>query len=271
MSRILYSLLYLAFLSMLTACGTIVNLVSDQIVLRGSGELASEERELPGFSAVHVNSSIDVTIETGPEQRVVASADDNILPYLRTEVEGDTLIVDLGEEDDNITIIDMEHPATVAITAPAIAPAIEELVVNSSGDITAEALTGEQVTVQTNSSGDIDVGAVSANSLRIITNSSGDVTIDGLEATALDATLNSSGNVDIAGEVQSQNVQLTSSGNYEAAELRSASASAQISSSGDATLWVTESLRGETNSSGDIRYYGSPPDVRGEVTALGGR
>lgn len=267
MSRILYSLLYLAFLSMLTACGTIVNLVSDQIVLRGSGELASEERELPGFSAVHVNSSIDVTIETGPEQRVVASADDNILPYLRTEVEGDTLIVDLGEEDDNITIIDMEHPATVAITASAI----EELVVNSSGNITAEALTGEQVAVQTNSSGDIDVGAVSANSLRIITNSSGDVTIDGLEATALDATLNSSGNVDIAGEVQSQNVQLTSSGNYEAAELRSASASAQISSSGNATLWVTESLRGETNSSGDIRYYGSPPDVRGEVTALGGR
>lgn len=267
MSRIHYSLLCLALLMTLVACGAIGDLIGDQIVVRGSGVLASEERDLPAFSAVQVNSSIQVTIEAGSEQRVVASADDNILPYLRTEVEGDTLMVDLGEEGNNINILDAQHQRTVAITAPAI----EELVVNSSGSITAEALTGEQVAVETNSSGDIDVDAIRADSLRIVANSSGDVTIDDLEATALDATLNSSGNVEVAGEVQSQNVQITSSGNYDAAELRSTGASVQVSSSGNATLWVTGSLRGETSSSGEIRYYGTPPDVRGEVTALGGR
>ncbi len=267
MSRILFALLCLALLLTLSGCGEIGGLVGDQLVVRGSGDLATEERELPAFSAVHVYSSVQVTIETGPEQRVVASTDDNILPYLRTEVEGDTLIVDLGAEGDNVSIMAAQHPPTVAISTPAI----DELVVNSSGDITAEALTGEQVAVETNSSGDIDVDAISADSLRIVANSSGSITIGHLQATALDARLNSSGSVAIAGEVQSQNVQLTSSGSYEAAELRSADASAQLSSSGNATLWVTGSLRGEASSSGNVRYYGEPPDVHGEVTALGGR
>jgi len=44
--------------------------------------------EVPTFSAIRVASSVDVTFTRGDEQQVIAHADDNVLPYLRTTVEG---------------------------------------------------------------------------------------------------------------------------------------------------------------------------------------
>jgi hypothetical protein len=264
MSRAHTSLLFLVFLLTLTACGgTFFN----QTTVRGSAVLATEERDLPAFSAVEVDSSVEVTIVTGPEQQVVASADENVLPYLRTDVEGDTLVVDLRDEGLGLSILDTRHQPEVQITAPAIA----ELKVNSSGSITAEQLEGDQVGVDVNSSGNIDVESVEAGAVRLEVSSSGNITIDSLETTGLTVTISSSGMVTVAGEVQSQEVRVSSSGNYEAGELQSADASVDLSSSGNATIWVTGSLRGESSSSGEIRYYGNPASVRGEVTALGGR
>lgn len=269
MSRIRYTFLFVVLLLLLAACGGFGGIdLGDQVVVRGSGNLGAEERDVPSFTAIRVDSSADVVLKTGPAQQVVASADDNVLPYLRTEVEGDTLVVDFrADEGRGLSIMDTQHPAQVEVTSPDVAG----LIVNSSGSITAEQLEGDRVAVEVNSSGDVDVDNISADSVRIEVGSSGNVTIGNLEAVELEVTLSSSGDVEVAGEVQTQDVRLTSSGNYEAAELRSADAAADLSSSGNATLWATNSLRAETSSSGKVSYYGNPPDVRGEVTAMGGR
>jgi sRNA-binding carbon storage regulator CsrA len=249
----------------LAACdGTVL----DQTTVRGSGVLGTEERSLPAFTAIRLNSSADVIVSRGQEQRVVASADDNVLPYLRTDVEGDTLVVDVRPDGGGgISILNTRHPMQVEVTVPSLT----ELVVNSSGDISAERLEGNDIALEINSSGDITVGEVRGDQVRIVVNSSGDVEMMRIEAYQLDARMTSSGNVTLAGEVRSQQVRISSSGNYEAAELRSADATVDLSSSGNATVWVTNSLRSDRSSSGETRYYGNPASVRGEVNALGGR
>ena len=71
--------------------------------------------------------------------------------------------------------------------------------------------------------------------------------------------LSSSGNLSIAGgEVKSQTVTISSSGNYAAGDVRSQSADVRSSSSGRAILWVTEKLVAVLSSSGEVRYCGSP-------------
>lgn len=249
----------------LAACdGTIL----DQTTVRGSGVLGAEERNVPAFTTIRTASSVDVIVTSGPEQRVVASADDNVLPYLRTDVEGETLVVDVRPDGGGgLSILNTRHPMQVEVTVPGLT----ELVVNSSGDISAERLEGDDIALEINSSGDITVGEVRGDRVRIAVNSSGDMEVASLEADQLDVRITSSGSVTAAGEVRTQQVRISSSGNYEAAELRSADATVDLSSSGNATVWVTNSLRSDRSSSGETRYYGNPASVRGEVNALGGR
>lgn len=260
--------LFLAFLIVTLALAACAGNILGQNTVRGSGVLATEERDLPAFTAIRVNSSADVIVSSGPGQRVVASADDNVLPYLRTEVEGDTLVVDLRPEDGGgISILNARHPIQVEVTAPALS----ELVVNSSGDITAESLEGDDILLLIDSSGAITVGDVAGVRVRIVVNSSGNMDVARLEAEELDVRITSSGDVTVAGEVRSQQVNISSSGDYEAADLHSADATIDLSSSGNATVWVTNSLRSDRSSSGETRYYGSPASLLGEVNALGGR
>ncbi len=52
----------------------------------GNGKISREERKLTGFKAISVRNAIRLIIRQGDEQKVVAEADENILPYLKTEV-----------------------------------------------------------------------------------------------------------------------------------------------------------------------------------------
>lgn len=264
MSKIHFFFTLFAFVTLAACNGTIL----DQTVVRGSGVLATEERDVPAFTAIHANSSIDVIVVNGAEQRVVASADDNVLPYLRTVVEGDALVVDFREDDGRgLSIMDTQHPPQVEVTAPNVV----ELVVNSSGAISAESLEGDEVTLAIHSSGRLSADAVRGDRVRIDVSSSGNLEVRLLEAGELDVEMTSSGDVRVAGDVAAQTVRVNSSGDYEATELRSGEADVDLSSSGNATVWVTDRLEAETSSSGKVSYYGNPPEVRGEVTALGGR
>lgn len=54
----------------------------------GSGQPASETRELSGFSAISVRGGIDLVIRQGAREAVQVSADATLLPLLSTVVEG---------------------------------------------------------------------------------------------------------------------------------------------------------------------------------------
>lgn len=76
-----------AALTLLAGCGITGT-------VRGSGRTATEQRSVPAFSGVRVSGATDVTISVGGDQSVAVTADDNIVPILRTRVEGDTLVID---------------------------------------------------------------------------------------------------------------------------------------------------------------------------------
>jgi hypothetical protein len=72
-------------------------------------------------------------------------------------------------------------------------------------------------------------------------------------------TISSSGNLEIQnGQAQQQNIQISSSGEYHANALVSSIADITISSSGSATIRVSDQLSGKISSSGNIYYIGNP-------------
>lgn len=61
-----------------------------------------------------------------------------------------------------------------------------------------------------------------------------------------------------------------SSGVLEAAALEVMSAVSNVTSSGTASLWVTDRFEGKTSTGGKITYKGSPTIIRGSMKFMGG-
>ena len=59
--------------------------------VKGSGVTKIEKREVAGFKKIEVSGAIEVEITAQKDFSVEVEADDNLLEYVKTEVEGETL------------------------------------------------------------------------------------------------------------------------------------------------------------------------------------
>jgi hypothetical protein len=82
--------------------------------VKGSGVASSETRDVSEFSAVDVGGVFEVEITAGKEYSVLVQADDNLLPYIKTEVNAGVLKIGTTER------ISSKTPLRVIVTAPEI-------------------------------------------------------------------------------------------------------------------------------------------------------
>lgn len=210
-------------LSLLTGCGP------EQLVA-GNGIMKFEKRQVNGTTSVllAVPGSLIITLGATPSLRI--DADENLLPYIDSNV----VLGELRVTDPNATL----RP-TQSIRFELTVPSLEAIAISVPGSVTAPALRATDFAMSTSSAGSIH--------------------LDGLEANTLAARLSSSGSISIdTGVVTSQDLRLSSSGSFVAPGLKSTNATVTLSSSGSAIIWVTERLEAWLSSSGNVRYAGSP-------------
>ena len=68
--------------------------------IKGSGNVVSETRQLTHFDRVTIFGSGHLTVVQGEQEGLTIQADDNLLPYIKSEVAGGSL--KLGPEDVNL-------------------------------------------------------------------------------------------------------------------------------------------------------------------------
>lgn len=200
----------------------------------GSGNVKSETRTVSGFHAVELSGSGNVTITQGDTEGLTVEAEDNILPLVRSEVDGKG-VLHLGFKSGES--VQMTKPLLFKLSAKAL----DNLVVAGSGTIRAKSL-----------------ATTDKGPLSIVLPGSGDVTVDKLTAGALKLTLAGSGDVTLGGEATSQDVTLAGSGDYDAGSLKTSAATVKVNGSGEAEVYATETLTAEVNGSGDVTYHGQP-------------
>ena len=127
------------------------------------------------------------------------------------------------------------------------------------------------------------------NSLERIAIADAVATFDGtLTATLLDMTIGGMAQVTAAMDVKDLNAELTgkstatltgtvrylslyvSTGKFDAAGLEVMAAEANVTSSGTASLWITDRFVGKTSTGGKITYKGAPQIIRGGSKFMGG-
>ena len=249
--------------------------------IRGSGELATEERKINGINGVDLATIGTLYIEVGDEEKLSVEAEDNLLPYIETEVRRGILTIHT-ESGINLRprepvsyyltvkeLDEIEVSSCGDIEAPDLKADRFRVTINSSGDLKIGDLDVTSLDVRINSSGDVSSGRVTAKNAEVDISSSGDVYLQELNADLIVVDISSSGNLKIAGgKVDEQDISISSSGDYNAKRLQSNEAIVSISSCGDATVRVDDYLEIDISSSGDVYYVGDP-DVHRSISSSG--
>ena len=165
----------------LLAVGSVVTACS---ATAGSGQLATQSRQVSGFTSVELTGVGELSIDQTGTESLTVSAEDNLLPLLTSRVEGDTLI--LGKKPN--TRIVTSKPITYTLTMKDITG----LAVSGSGTINAPKLTTAALRIEISGSGVITTaGNVDDQSLEI--SGSGRYLADGLTSKTTTAEISGSG------------------------------------------------------------------------------
>jgi hypothetical protein len=206
----------------------------------GSGTIVSETRSVEGFDAVSVGGSGTVYITQGDTESLQVQADDNLLPYLRTEVSGGELKI--WWERGNLRF--SKGPVyTLEVKK------LERLELSGSLRAEIDRLKAENFEGRISGSGKIELGQLEAGKVRFRVSGSGDVAIREGRADSLNLGISGSGNARMPG-FQAGDVEVS------------------ISGSGNAEVQVKNSLDADVSGSGNVTYIGSPK-VNSSVSGSG--
>jgi hypothetical protein len=235
--------------------------------VKGDGVLARDQRTIGKVAGLEVNGSVLVDVRVGPATSLVVEADGNLLPLVRTDVRGDTLVVEITRSYRS------GNPVRVTYTVPRL----EDLRHSGSGQLAVHGLNGAplkvvqqgsgstlltgqvaSLDVAGNGSGSVDASTLQSASANLTMNGSGRVNVGQVRGEYAVATLNGSGQLRVAGSVRTLTARSTGSGHLDLANLVAEQADLTATGSGGLTANVKQSLVAQNGGSGGIRVYGNP-------------
>jgi hypothetical protein len=161
----------------------------------GSGKIATQKRDIDDFDSVEVNGVFQVEIVSGKDFSVEVQADDNLLPLVKTDVDGSTLKIGLDKR------ISSSHVLTVRVSAPNI----EKIESTGVSTVNASGIQNDSLAVKCSGDSKIAVSGETSN-LTIKVSGASNVDADNLKSVDVDVDANgaSHANVNVSGDLTSR-------------------------------------------------------------------
>jgi hypothetical protein len=219
----------------------------------GSGNVTSETRQVSNFSAVRLEGIGDVIITQEETTSFRMEAEDNLIPYIKTEVRGDTLVIGIKDQ-----YMGTNLRPTKPIKYYVSTPDLNSVTLAGSGNIITSAVKADAFKVSLLGSGNISNDTLTASSLDINLAGSGNITFGVVTARSVTSVIAGSGNIRLSGEVTEQTARIVGSGDYRASDLESQTATIRVTGSGNSQVTVANTLNVSILGSGDVNYHGTP-------------
>lgn len=210
-------------------------------IVKGRGEVISENRSVGTFSGIDVSSDIDVYLSQGPAEPIRVEGQDNILNVVETYVRNNELVIRTKPG----VILRRHEQIRIYITTPELSS------VEISGSALVEGRTDWHV-----------------NDFKIDISGSGKLDMALYDTENLDSEISGSGNLYLQGDTRTHDIDISGSGDVHAFDLASQQANAHISGSGSCELQVSNKLEAKISGSGKIRYKGNPT-INTKITGSG--
>ena len=197
--------------------------------IEGNMQFISENRNISNFDEIKSEGNFNISFIQSNQTDLIIEGESNILPYVQTIVEGNTLVIknrDHRNFDNNL-------PINIFVYAPSCS----SLVMTGSGNISSDSISANSMNLKLSGSGNINC--------RLFTD-------------YLKANISGSGDIDIEGENSESDYQISGSGTIHSYNLMQNSCYATISGSGCIFVTAIDILDVKISGSGRVYYKGNP-------------
>ena len=209
--------------------------------MRGSGNIIKETRQLAEINSVSVSGSIKVDVKTGTVPSLIVEADDNIMPYVVTNVSDKNLSIKLKG-------INNLKNATVRIYL--VVPTLNKISTSASAELrSSEAITNSDKISFTASSGSL----INVN----------------VDAPTISAGGSSGAEIILKGRTKNLTAESSSGSNVSLFSLQAENASASASSGAKISVFGSVQIKAKASSGGNVNYKGGAQSVEKNVSSGG--
>lgn len=195
--------------------------------LQGSGKIINQSRDVSGFNQISVDGSSTLIITQGDKESLTVEADDNLMPYIKTNVNNNTLKI-------------YNNPILPTKTIKYYLTVKDINSINYLG------------------SGNIQSNNLKVNSLKIKVDGAGNTNLTNLSADTLKILITGAGDIISSGNANNQDIHISGAGDYIGNNLTSKTATITMYGTGKAIIKVSTTLNAKINGVGQISYIGDP-------------
>lgn len=211
--------------------------------IKGNGNVTTITRSTSDYDEIKCAGWMDFILVKGNEGDITLEGESNLLEYIITEVEGNTLKI---KTENNINL-KPSFNKTITITIPF--QDIDYVSLSGSGDVSSKNI-------------------IVANNFTTRVSGSGDIILD-VDADEIEGSVTGSGDLTLNGKTNKLKASVTGSGDFHGYNLDAKDVEARVTGSGDVEIVCNGHLDAKVTGSGDIEYKGSPKSEDTKVTGSG--
>lgn len=197
----------------------------------GSGSNTEERRSVEEYDVIYVDCELNVLLRQAglsDQNKIVVRAQENLLPFIKTDVSGDRLTIELSE------------------------------CIRPTEEIQVEIVTNGIVKFVHNGSGNVEtLGSIKSDDFKLVLNGSGDLSFK-IKTDDLEVQSSGSGDIMLSGEANDLEVDADGSGDVNALGLKANAVDGANGGSGTLSIFAQDEMNLSLSGSGDIRHSGSP-------------
>tara|TARA_R110001592_G_scaffold191901_1_gene438477 strand:- start:579 stop:1301 length:723 start_codon:yes stop_codon:yes gene_type:complete len=201
--------------------------------IKGNGNVVTVNRTTSNFDGVSVGGSFDVILVKGKEGKIIIEGEENIIPFIVTEKEGDLLQIKF-KKNTNIN-------TTKKLTVTVYFESIEKVSLAGSGNI-------------------ICKETIKSSDFAVALGGSGNITLK-VDAKEISSNIGGSGNIELTGTSNEITCSIAGSGSIKAFDLKTDELNANIAGSGSVNTTVKTKIKAKIVGSGSVYYKGNPTDI----------
>lgn len=200
--------------------------------LEGSENIISESRRLSNFTEIIVGQAIQVEITQSDNYDVIVETNDNVMPYLKTEILGDKLKIYYSKKFSGFNNVESKVKIKM--------PYLSKISASSASNIVSKnTFTGDNLQIKVSSAASVDLDA-----------EYDDVAIDASSAST----------VSVRGMSLNAHLETSSAAVINTKNLKSNMVKADASSAGSINCWPILRLDAKASSGGVVNYYNVPQE-----------
>ena len=209
--------------------------------IKGNGNVVTKTRTTQNYDGVGIGGNFDVNLVQGAEGKITIEAEENIIPYIVTEVKGNTLQIKYKKNTN------VRNTKRITITVPYAD--IEKVSLGGSGNIT-------------------NKGTIKSDNFKVSLGGSGNITLT-VDANDVKSSIGGSGNIKLSGNSNEFKCSIAGSGSIKAYDLKTDILTATIAGSGSIKSTVKTKIKAKVVGSGNIYYKGNPTHIDSKSVGSG--